>query len=164
MFTWDSSGCMSKESVSITKDTNSLIEKARNAKWSHILRLHTLGCNSSCNIHMKSSQITIDNKLHFKVSHQIHLHLICSKQSERKDKCGSVLGRRQLVLVRNIWHHHGDWTWQASGTPTSLNHQVGLNRHRLLFHLHTVSESTKYAREEWVAAEDVWPDVTEAHH
>ncbi len=49
-----------------------------------------------------------------------------------------------------IWHHHGDWTWQSLGTLTSLNHQVGLNRHSLLLHLYTVSEASNMPeRNEW---------------
>lgn len=32
------------------------------------------------------------------------------------------------------------------GLQTSPNHQVGLNRHRLFFHLHTVSESNRILR------------------
>ena len=49
-----------------------------------------------------------------------------------------------------IWHRHGDWTRQPSGMLTSLNHQVGLSRHRLLFHLHTVSEAANMSeRKEW---------------
>lgn len=50
-----------------------------------------------------------------------------------------------------IWHHHGDWTWQPSGTLTSLNHQVGLNRRSLLLHLYAVvSEAPNMPRRnEW---------------
>lgn len=39
-----------------------------------------------------------------------------------------------------VWYHHGDRTRQPSGTLTSLNHQVGLNRHSLRFHLHAASQ------------------------
>lgn len=40
-----------------------------------------------------------------------------------------------------ICNHHSVRTWQPSGTLTSLNHRVGLNRHSLLFHLYTASEA-----------------------
>lgn len=62
MFTWDSSGCMSKESVSIMYyQTHKQID--RNAQKLKVKSHYTVGCYSSCNHkhQLCKSKETMDN-------------------------------------------------------------------------------------------------------
>lgn len=148
MFTWDSSGCMSRESVSIMyyrRHTNRLIESAEIER--QILQLHTLKCTSSCN-HQQSRQWNIISSCT-----RCNSVVIFVRKFKRKNKAEPLwdLAEDKQDWWGTVWHHHGDWTWQPLGTLTSLNHQVGINGHSLLFHLHTVSEAPNMPadRNEW---------------
>lgn len=142
MFTWDSSGCMSRESVSIMyyqRHTNRLIEKAERRNWKTNIVAHITV--SSCKPQQSRQWNT------FKKVLDVTAVIFVSKLREKTRRCFCETLRRTNRTSEKLF----GITMAIEPDSACLNHQVWLNGRSLLFHLYTVSEAPNMPadRNEW---------------
>lgn len=144
MITWDSSGCMSRESVGVThyrRHTNRLI----NITVAHLL---TIQIHHAMHQQSKTLRLNV-----FKV---YRMEIGCDGTRGNWHCAPARLGRGQTAAacVRLLGVATAIEPDRPLGTLTSLNDQVGLNVRRLLLHLHAVSQAPNSAGgQKWVAVD-----------